>query len=122
MSNALLPAGGGIWGFIPLNFLEVKTIKNGKWKKKRLALKFSQEIRTETRISNINLKKTGKNRLALKFSQEIRTETRISNFNLKEDLVRNIYDWGGGGIFEGDMFRIIYLKGVGVFRIIHRKT
>ena len=79
---------------------------------------WSDEIRTETRISNINLKKTEKTRLALKFSQEIRTETHISNFNLKGDLVRNIYVWGGGG----DMFRIIYLRGVGVFRIIHRKT
>ena len=106
-------------------------------------MKFFQEIRTETRISNINLKKTEKTRLALKFSQEIRTETRISNFKLKE--VRNIYVWGGGdiwggggylgeyvphyifeggcvphyipenlnlvGIFGGDLFRIIYLKG-----------
>ena len=65
--------------------------------KARLALKFSQEIRTETRISNINLKKTEKTRSAFKFSQEIRTETRISNFNLKRDLVRNIYVCGGGG-------------------------
>ena len=106
-------------------------------------MKFSQEIRTETRISNINLKKTEKTRLALKFSQEIRTETRISNFNLKGDLLRNIYVWGGGGnlggyvphIFDGgcvphytpknwwgylggggDLFRIIKLKG-DVFRI-----
>ena len=66
--------------------------------KPRLSLKFSQEIRTETRISNINLKKTEETRLALKFSQEIRTEKRISNFNLKGYLVRNIYVWGGGGI------------------------
>ena len=72
-------------------------------------------------ISNINLNKTEKTRFALKFFQEIRTETRISNFNLKGGLVRNIYVWGdiwGGG---GDMFRIIYLKGGGVFCIIHRK-
>ena len=55
-----------------------------KTEKKRFAFKFFQEIRTETRISDIDLKKIEKkNRLALKFSQEIRTETRISNFNLK---------------------------------------
>ena len=37
--------GGGFWGFIPLSI-----IKNVKLMgKKRLALKFSQEIRTETR-------------------------------------------------------------------------
>ena len=78
--------------------------------KKRLALKFSQEIRTETRISNINLQKTKKTRLALKFSQDIRTETRFSNFNLKGGLVRNIYVWGED-ISGEDLFRIIYLKG-----------
>ena len=86
--------------------------------KKRLELKFSPEIRTETRISNINLKKTEKTRLALKFSQEIRTETRISNFKLKRDLVLNIYVWED---IWGDMFRIIYLRG-DVFRIIPCKT
>ena len=79
---------GRIWGFIPpppppLNYLEMKIIKN------------------------VN----GKKRLALKFSQEIRRETRISNFNLKVDLVSNIYVWRGG-IFGGDMFRIIYLRGL----------
>ena len=61
--------------------------------------------------SNINLKKSEKKRLPLKFSHEIRTETRISNFNLKGDLVCNIYVWGGyfgGG--GGDVFRIIYLR------------
>ena len=35
-----------------------------------------------------------KTRLALTFSQEIRTETRISNFNLKGDLVGKIYVCG----------------------------
>ena len=50
-------------------------------------------------ISNINLNKTEKTRFALKFSQEIRTETRISNFNLKGDLVRKIYVGGGGDIW-----------------------
>ena len=86
---------GGIWGFIPppppLNFLEVKIIKNVK------------------KILEVN----GEKRLALKCSQEIRTETSISNFNLKGDLVGKIYVWG-------DMFRIIHVKG-DVFRIIHRK-
>ena len=60
-------------------------------------MKFSQEIRTETRISNINLKKTEKTRLALKFSQEIRTETRISNFNLKGGSGPQHLRLGGGG-------------------------
>ena len=36
----------------------------------------------------------GKTRLALKFSQEIRTETRICHFNLKGNLVGKIYVWG----------------------------
>ena len=36
----------------------------------------------------------GKKRLASKISQEIRTEMRISNFNLKWGLVRKIYAWG----------------------------
>ena len=60
---------GGIWGFIPLNFLELKIIKN---------------------VKKI-LKLMGKTRLALTFSQEIQTETRIPNFNLKGDLVRNFF-------------------------------
>ena len=47
------------------------------------------------------LKLMEKTRLTLKFSQEIRTETRISNFK-NVQLV---------GIFGGDMFRIIYVKG-----------
>ena len=46
-----------------------------------------------------NVEVNGNKKLALKFSQEIPTETRISNFNLKGDLVRNIYVsgdiWGG---------------------------
>ena len=50
------------------------------------------------------------------FSQEIRTETRISNFNLKGDLVRNIYVWGGG-IFGGGgggggvIYSVLYTEG-----------
>ena len=79
------------------------------WKlmeKTRLALKFSQEIRTETRISNINLNKTEKTRLALKLSQEIRTETRIwrgvwSAAFMFGGYLRGIcsalYIWRGGG-------------------------
>ena len=70
-------------------------------------MKFFQEIRTETRISNINLKKTEKKRLALKFPKRFERK-RVSNFNLKGGLVRNIYVWGRylGGyvphyIFEG---------------------
>ena len=48
----------------------------------------------------------GKTRLPLKFSQEIRTETRISHFNLKGELVGKIYVWrdiwrGGGWICSG---------------------
>ena len=54
----------------------------------------------------------------MKFSQEIRTETRISNFNLKGGSGPQHLRLGGGG--GGDMFRIIYLRG-DVFRIIHRK-
>ena len=49
-----------------------------------------------------NVKKT---RLPLKFSQEIRTETRISHFNLKVDLVSKIYVLGGylgGGRYVPD--------------------
>ena len=71
--------------------------------------------------------------LALKFSQEIRTETRISNFNLK-GVGGGGWGWGwwsatftfggifvcGGGGGEG-MSRIIHLRG-DVIRIIHRKT
>ena len=82
-------------------------------------MKFFQEIRTETRISNINLKRTENNRLALKFSQQIRTETHISNFNLKGGSGLQRLRLGGGR--GGGMFRIIYLRGGGVFRIIHRK-
>ena len=67
----------------------------------------------------------------LKFPREMRTETRISNFNLKGDLVRKkitlvvvVMGGGGGGgggrggeggkIFggRGDMFRVIYPKGI----------
>ena len=46
-------------------------------------------------IKNVKkiLKLMGKKRLALKFSKEIRTETRISHFNLKGDLVGKIYVW-----------------------------
>ena len=40
----------------------------------------------------------GNTRLPLKFSQEIRAETRISHLNLKGDLVGKIYLWG---IFGG---------------------
>ena len=116
-------------------------------------MKFSQEIRTETRISNINLKKTEKTdlrgivskrsdrrdvliliwrkpkkkRLALKFSHEIRTETHISNFNLKGDLVCNIYVWGGifgggGGIcfalyIWGGMRSALYTENLNLVRI-----
>ena len=50
--------------------------------------------------------KLGKTRLPLKFSQEIRTEKRISHFNLKGDLVGKIYVWGdilrGGGGYVPD--------------------
>ena len=49
-----------------------------------------------------------KKRLALKFSQEMQTESRISNFKLKGDLVRKIYIWVGG---VWGTFRIICLKG-----------
>ena len=98
----------------PLNFLEVKIIKNVKLNgNKRLALKFSQEIQTETRISNINLKKTEKKkRFALKFSHEIRTETRISNFNLKGGF--DLQYLRLGDIWGGYLFRIIYLRGGGL--------
>ena len=66
-------------------------------------------------------RKPKKKRFALKFSQEMRTETRISNFNLKGGSSPQHLRLGGG-IFggRGDMFRIIYLRG-DVFRIIHRK-
>ena len=74
---------GGNWKWI----LEVKIIKNVK------------------KILEIN----GEKRLALKGSQEIRTETRISHFNLKGDLVGKIYVWGD---IWGDMFRIIHVKGM----------
>ena len=64
----------------PPLFLEVKIIKNVK-----KILKLMENTR-----------------LALKFSQEIRTETRISHFNLKGDLVGKIYVWrrglGGGDV------------------------
>ena len=61
-------------------------------------------------IKNVKkiLKLIEKPRLPLKFSQEIRTETSISNFNLKGNLVRKIYVWGD---IWGDMFRIIHMKG-----------
>ena len=54
-------------------------------------------------MSNINLKKTEKKRFALKFCQEIRTETRISNFNLKGGSGPQHLRLGGGGgdIWEG---------------------
>ena len=61
-------------------------------------------------MSNINLKKTEKKRFALKFCQEIRTETRISNFNLKGGSGPQHLRLGGGYL-GGDMFRIIYLRG-----------
>ena len=49
------------------------------------------------------VKLMGKKRLALKFSQEIRTEMRISHFNLEGGLVGKIYVWGdvGGDIWRG---------------------
>ena len=85
--------------------------------------KFFQEIRTETRISNINLKKTEKkNDLRWNFPKRSERKRVFLIIILRGDLVRNIYVWGGfffgGG--GGDMFRIIYLRG-DVFRSIHRK-
>ena len=52
-------------------------------------------------IKNVKkvLKLMEKTRLSLKFSQEIRTETRISHFNLRGDLVGKIYV--GGGVCSG---------------------
>ena len=119
---------------MPLNFLKVKIIENVKKilevnGEKRLALKCSQEIRTETRISNFNLKgdlvrnflkkckentKVRKNPITVEnFPSDPNGETRISHFNLKGDLVCKIYVWG-------DMFRIIHVTG-NMFRIIYLK-
>ena len=60
-------------------------------------LEFGKIIKNVKKILEVN----GGNRLALKCSQEIRTETRISHFNLKGDLVGKLYVWGdiffGGG-------------------------
>ena len=47
------------------------------------------------------MKNVLKKRLALKFPQEMRMETRISNFKLKWDLIRKILFFGGG--WEGDL-------------------
>ena len=66
-------------------------------------------------IKNVKeiLKLMEKTLLALKFSQEIRAETRISHFNLKGEMVCRFTfgggAGGGGGVFGGYMFRIIYL-------------
>ena len=51
----------------------------------------------------------------MKFSQEIRTETRISNFNLKGSGPQYLRLGGGGDMFRiiylrGDVFRIIHRK------------
>ena len=41
-----------------------------------------------------NYKKCKENPISVEISQEIRTETHISNFDLKGDLVFKIYVWG----------------------------
>ena len=87
---------GGFGDLSPLNILEVKIIKN---------------------VKKI-LKLMGNIRLALKFSQEIRRETRISNFNLKGDLLGKIWgDFSVQSIFRfiylinliGQKYRIYHL-------------